>query len=146
MGAIVDRLIFGAMARTGRKTADEVIELTVGEVMIARPKTQPSEALVGDVRRAFELPSVRTVLLADDGVFRGAIERDQLPADAAEDEPAARYADTAPLTATPAMPIPEAIALLEHQAEPRLIVLDEDGATLRGLLCFNRGSDEFCVR
>jgi len=120
--------------------------MTVGEVMIARPKTHPADALVGDIRRAFEQPSVRTVLLADDGIFRGAIERDRLPADAPEDEPAVGYADTAPVTATPAMPIPEAIALLEHQAEPRLIVLDEDGATLRGLLCFNRGSDEFCVR
>ena len=50
------------------------------------------------------------------------------------------------MTATPAMPIPEAIKLLDDQPEPRLIVLDEDGATLVGLLCFNRGSDEFCVR
>jgi len=126
--------------------SDEAVVLTVGEVMIARPKTQPGDALVADVRRAFENPSVRTVLLADDGVFRGAIERERLPDDAPADEPAARYADTAPVTATPAMPIPDAIKLLDDQAEPRLIVLDEDGATLRGLLCFNRSSDEFCVR
>jgi CBS domain-containing protein len=120
--------------------------MTVGEVMISRPKTQPGDALVSDVRRAFEQPSVRTVLLADDGVFRGAIEREHVPADAADGEPAITYADTEPATATPATPIPEAIKLLEDQAEPRLIVLDEDGATLVGLLCFNRGSDEFCVR
>ncbi len=124
----------------------EATEMTVGEVMIARPKTQPGDALVGDVRRAFEQPSVRTVLLADDGVFRGAIERDDVPADAADGEPAITYADPEPVTATPATPVPEAIKLLEDQPEPRLIVLDEDGATLRGLLCFNRGSDEFCVR
>jgi CBS domain len=134
------------MAQTGRMASDEAAVLTVGEVMIARPKTQPGDALVADVRRAFENPSVRTVLLADDGVFRGAIERDQLPEDALADEPAARFAATEPVTATPAMPVPEAIKLLDGQAEPRLIVLDEDGATLRGLLCFNRGSDEFCVR
>jgi CBS domain-containing protein len=126
--------------------SDEATEMTVGEVMIGRPKTQPADALVGDVRRAFEQPSVRTVLLADDGMFRGAIERENVPAEAADDEPAVRYADAEPVTATPATPIPEAIKLLEGQAEPRLIVLDEDGETLRGLLCFNRGSDEFCVR
>jgi len=120
--------------------------MTVGEVMIAEPKTHPADVLVGDVRRAFEKSSVRTVLLADGGVFRGAIERDHLPEDAPEDEPAVRYADIEPVTATPAMPISEAIELLDDQAEPRLIVLDEDGATLRGLLCFNRGSSEFCVR
>jgi len=120
--------------------------MTVGEVMMPEPKTHPADALVGDVRRAFEKPSVRTVLLADGGVFRGAIERDDLPEDAREDEPAAQYADTQPVTATPAMPISEAIKLLDDQPEPRLIVLDEDGATLRGLLCFNRSSSEFCVR
>jgi CBS domain-containing protein len=127
-------------------TTDEVIELTVGEVMIAEPKTHPADASVGDVRVAFEKPSVRTVLLAHDGVFRGAIERDKLPDDAPADEPAARYAETEPATATPGMPITEAIKLLDDQAEPRLIVLDEDGATLRGLLCFNRSSSEFCVQ
>jgi CBS domain-containing protein len=126
--------------------SDEAVILTVGEVMIARPKTQPGGALVADVRRAFENPSVRTVLLADDGVFRGAIERERLPADVPGDAPAVRYADTSPVTATPAMPIPEAIKLLDGQLEPRLIVLDDDGATLRGLLCFNRGSSEFCIR
>jgi CBS domain-containing protein len=126
--------------------SDEVIRMTVGEVMIAKPKTVPGDVPIGEVRRAFEQPSVRTVLLADDGVFRGAIERDQLPDQALADVPAARYADPRPATATPAMPIAEAIELLEQQAEPRLIVLDEDGTTLRGLLCFNRGSDEFCVQ
>ena len=134
------------MAREGRIASADVVEMTVGDVMMARPKTLPGDVLVADVRRAFELPSVRTVLLADDGMFRGAIERDDLPADALADERATRYADTQPVTATPAMPIPDAIKLLEGQSEPRLIVLDEDGATLRGLLCFNRGSDEFCVR
>jgi CBS domain-containing protein len=127
-------------------TTDEAAVLTVGEVMIARPKTQPADAVVAEVRRAFENPSLRTVLLADEGVFRGAIERDQMPSDAPADAPAVGYADTEPVTATPAMPVSDAIKLLDDQPEPRLIVLDEDGATLLGLLCFNRGSSEFCVR
>ena len=127
--------------------SDEAAVLTVGEVMISRPKTMDANAPVADARRAFENPSVRTVLLAsEDGVFRGAIEREAVPADAPDDAPAMRYADTAPVTATQATPISEAIKLLDGQAEPRLIVLDDDGATLRGLLCFNRGSSEFCVR
>jgi CBS domain-containing protein len=127
--------------------SNEAAVLTVGEVMISRPKTMPADALVADARRAFENPSVRTVLLAtDDGAFRGAVERDALPAGARDDERAVTYAETEPATATPDMPIPEAIKLLDDQTEPRLIVLDEDGATLRGLLCFNRGSSEFCVR
>jgi hypothetical protein len=56
---------------------EEALPLTVGEVMIARPKTFRSDVKVGAVR---------------------------------------------------------------------LVVLDEDGHTLRGLLCFNQSSASFCVR
>jgi CBS domain-containing protein len=125
---------------------DEAVEMTVGEVMISKPKALPADALVADVRREFEHPSIRTVLLVDNGVFRGAIQRDLLPGEAPAGQPAARYAETDPLTATPTMPIAEAIKLLDARSEPRLIVLDEDGATLRGLLCFNRSSSGFCLR
>jgi CBS domain-containing protein len=120
--------------------------MTVGEVMIAKPKTLSARALVRDVRRVFEQPSHRLVLLTDDGIFRGAIERERLPTDASENEPAARYAEPHPVTVTPSMPMTEAIAVLERQSEPRLIVLDEDGRRLRGLLCFNRTAQGFCVR
>ena len=120
--------------------------MTVGEVRIAKPKTLPTDTTVGDVRRVFENPSVRTVLLADGGTFRGAIERDLVPADAPAEGAALPYAQSEPATVTPAMSIPEAIDLLDSREEPRLIVLDEDGTTLRGLLCFNRSSSGFCVK
>jgi hypothetical protein len=44
------------------------------------------------------------------------------------------------------VPVAEAIQLLDARPEPRLIVLDDDGATLRGLVCFNRSSSGFCVK
>jgi CBS domain-containing protein len=125
---------------------DQALDMTVGEVMIARPKTLPADARVADVRRMFAQSSQRTVLLAQDGVFRGAIERDGLPDTAADDEAAERYADTAPPTVTPDVTVAQAVDLLDVLSEPRLIVLDEDGVTLRGLLCFNRTSSGFCVR
>jgi CBS domain-containing protein len=120
--------------------------MLVGDVMIARPKTVPPQTLVGEVRRLLARPNVRTMLFADDGAFRGAIERDGLPAEAADDEPAIRYADLRPLTVTPATPMSEAISLLKDRAEPRLIVLDDDGVTLRGLVCVNASATGFCVR
>ena len=40
----------------------------------------------------------------------------------------------------------DAVELLDRNREPRLVVLDEDGQTLRGLLCFNQSSASFCVR
>lgn len=120
--------------------------MLVREVMIANPKTLPASALVGDVRRVFQKKTVRTVLLADGGSFRGAIERDRLPGEATDDEPALRFADAHPLATTPDTPMREALALLDGRDEPRLVVLDEDGVTLRGLVCADSAGTGFCVR
>jgi CBS domain-containing protein len=127
-------------------TNEAALTQTVGEVMIGAPKTLPADASVLDVRRAFERPSVRTVLLADDDRFTGLIERDGVPADAPDDAPAADYRDSAPPTATPDTLMSEAIPLLQGRAEPRLVVLDADGVTLRGLLCANTTGTGFCLR
>jgi CBS domain-containing protein len=120
--------------------------LTVGEVMIQRPKTLPADALVADVRQLFGRPSIRTVLLADGPRFAGVIERDGLPAGAPDGAPASDYIDADTLTVTASLPVSDAVKLLEGRAEPRLVVLDEDGATLRGLLCVNTNATGFCVR
>ena len=120
--------------------------MLVGDVMIPNPKTLAASALVGDVRSVFEKKNVRTVLLAEDGVFRGAIERDGLPATATDDDRALRFADAEPLSTTPGTPMRDALALLDGRGEPRLVVLDEDGVMLRGLLCADTAGTGFCVR
>ena len=130
---------------TGHVTREEALRLTVGDVMIPNPKTLPPTAVVGDVRRLFERRGVRTVLLAEDGVFRGALDRRTIPPDAADAELAVGYADLHPTVATPATALSEAIELLERSTEPRLIVLDPDGVTLRGLVCAKPGAATFCV-
>jgi CBS domain-containing protein len=59
---------------------------------------------------------------------------------------ASDYIDADTLTVTASLPVSDAVKLLEGRAEPRLVVLDEDGATLRGLLCVNTNATGFCVR
>jgi CBS domain-containing protein len=130
----------------GTLTREQAVDMLVGDVMIPNPKTLVASALVGDVRSVFEKKNVRTVLLAEDGVFRGAIERDGLPATATDDDPALRFADAEPLSTTPGTPMRDALALLDGRGEPRLVVLDEDGVTLRGLLCADTAGTGFCVR
>ena len=125
---------------------DEALEKTVGEVMIRHPKTLPADARVADVRAAFERPTVRTVLLADGERFAGAIEREGFPASAPEDALARDYVDAEPLTVTADLPMSDAITLLGEREEPRLIVVDPDGVTLRGLLCANGTATGFCTR
>jgi CBS domain-containing protein len=89
---------------------------------------------------------VRTVLLADGDRFAGLIERDGLPSDAPDGARAIDYIERDPTITTPATAMIDAIKLLEARGEPRLVVLDEDGVTLRGLLCANESRTGFCKR
>jgi CBS domain-containing protein len=130
----------------GSLSREQAVDMLVGDVMIARPKTLPPSALVGDVRDVFEKKNVRTVLLVDGDAFRGAIERDGVPRAAGDDEPALRFAELEPLSTTPGTPMREALSLLDGRDEPRLVVLDEDGVTLRGLLCADSAGTGFCRR
>jgi CBS domain-containing protein len=128
----------------GTLSRAQATDMLVGEVMISKPKTLPATALVGEVRGVFEKKNVRTVLLVEGEAFRGAVEREGLPSAAADQEPAVRYADAEPLSTTPATPMHEVLALLDSRDEPRLVVLDEDGVTLRGLLCADSTGTGFC--
>jgi CBS domain-containing protein len=132
------------MSRTVARA--DAVAMTVGEVMIRAPKTLPAGTSVGEVRRLFERPSIRTVILTAGSAFAGAIERGELPVDVPDGAPARAYVETETVTATAEMPMSEAIELLESRGEPRLIVLGADGATLVGLLCANESATGFCVR
>jgi CBS domain-containing protein len=125
---------------------EEALPLTVGEVMIARPKTFASAVQLGEVRQAFEQSSQRVVLLADGPTFQGAVDRNALDPRAPDTAPAATFARRDVTTVTPSTPLADAVEVLDRNREPRLVVLDEDGHTLRGLLCFNESSASFCVR
>ena len=138
-------MVTGGQSRH-RIPREEALPLTVGEVMIARPKTFASDVTVGEVRRAFDQSSQRVVLLVDGSTFAGAIDRGAIAPDAPDGEPAAPFATRDIPTVTPSEPVAAAVGLLERSREPRLIVLDDDGRTLRGLLCFNQSSASFCVR
>jgi CBS domain-containing protein len=129
-----------------RIVLEQALPRTVGEIMIAHPKTFASDVTVGEVRQAFEQNSHRVVLLVDGETFRGAIDRAALDRQTSDGAAALSYADRDVATVTPDTPLTDAVKLLERSREPRLVVLDEDGHTLRGLLCFNRSSESFCVR
>jgi len=106
----------------------EAADQLVGDVMIKRAKTLPVEATVADVRRLFENGSVQTGLLVDDGRFRAAIE----------------FAVTPIAKVRPTTPMSEAISLLDSAGTRRLVVVDEDGETLRGLVALNSSRSGFC--
>ncbi len=123
---------------------DDAAARTVGEVMITRPKTLPALASVQEARELFTNPKVLTAVLVDGDKFAGLLDRDSLP----EWEPGADsvgvYARTEVPTITPDRPVSDAVALMEGEDALRLVVLDADGATLRGLLCLDHERTGFC--
>ena len=116
----------------------------VADVMLARPKTLPADSTVAAVRQLFAKPSVRTALLVDGTAFRAALDRGDLPDDAPDDAPALSFARAGD-TIGPDAPVAEALERLRGLEEPRLVVVDADGVTLRGLVCLSGGGSQFCV-
>ncbi len=116
----------------------------VRDVMVRSPKTLPADASVADLRTLFANPSVLTALLVDGDRFAGAVERDDVPSDAAGGRRASEFARRDVVTIEPDAPMAAAMAQLDRDGEHRLIVLDPDGATLRGLLCLTADRSGFC--
>jgi CBS domain-containing protein len=134
------------MPESSRATDFPHIDRTqrVADAMLRNPKTLPASASVGEARRLFEKPSVLTVLLADGSVFRGAIERGDLPDTAPDTDPALDYARVPVASIRPEALVGDALDLLAAASSKRLIVLDKDGTTLHGLLCLNTSGSTFC--
>jgi CBS domain-containing protein len=132
--------------RTQTMIAREAAEqLTVGEAMLSHPKTLFADATVADLRRLFERATMRTVLLVDGETFVGTVERPDLPDSAADGEPARSYARLDAERVNPGLLVRDVIPKLEQTREGRLVVVDEDGSTLRGMLCMRSAHDAFCI-
>jgi CBS domain-containing protein len=114
---------------------------TVADVMLARPKTLPADATAAEARSLLENPSVQLVLLAENGVFRGAVA--DVPSDAPANAAARDFALASPPTIAPS---DSATAAFERaSAEPlrRLVVIGEADELL-GLVCLNSRRTAFC--
>ena len=64
--------------------------------------------------------------------------------DAADGQPARALASRDVATIDQDALLAEALSVLDQNAERRLVVLDRDGCTLRGLLCLTGDRDGFC--
>jgi CBS domain-containing protein len=126
-------------------TAEAAAHLTVAEVMLTRPKTLAASATVADLRRVFANETMRTVLVVDGDTLVGTLERPDLPDAAADADSVRRYAVADAARVTPDVRISEAMPTLDASREGRVPVVDEDGTTLRGMLCLRRTYDAFCT-
>ena len=134
------------MERTQTMITREAAEqLTVAEAMLSRPKTLRADASVADLRRLFGRSTMRTVLLVDGDAFVGTVERPDLPDSATDGEPARAYVRLDAERVTPELLVRDVMPHLERTREGRLVVVDKDGSTLRGMLCMRSAHDAFCV-
>ena len=128
-------------ARVARDTANG---LRVRDAMVASPKTMPADGTVADLRAMFANSHVTTALLVDGSAFAGLVHRDDLRGDVPDDQ-AARALAHRDVPATQAdAPLIDAVRALDARGERRLVVLDSDGRTLRGLLCLTGDRSGFC--
>jgi hypothetical protein len=116
--------------------------LSVADVMLATPKTLPSETTVADARVALANEHVQMLLLTDGSVFRGAVTN--IPEHADPAGAALEYADPDAETIAPTESAETGYTLTSRQPRRRVIVLGQEGALL-GLLCLDETRTRFCA-
>jgi CBS domain-containing protein len=123
----------------------ELASLPISAAVTARGKELSATSTVGDARALFASGSVHVVPVLSGAAYLGAVSREALRADLDPRTPVLPLAsDTVP-TATAGTPSPDAFAALDRTGATRLVVLDEDGATYRGLVCLRSDRERVCV-
>jgi predicted transcriptional regulator len=123
-----------------RVTRDAAPDARVRDAMVTSPKTMPADGTVADLRAMFANRHV-----VDGSEFVGLVHRDEVNDDVPDERPARSLARREVATIGPDAPLAEALTVLDARADRRLVVLDPDGRTLRGLLCLTSDRDGFCV-
>ena len=115
------------------------------DVMLGSPKTLPHDASVHDARALFANPKVVEAVLTDGSAFVGLLARDDLPEGAPGSAPISVYTRREVTGVTGGLPVPEALAILDAEGSSRLVVLEDDGVTLAGLVCLDLTRGGFCA-
>jgi CBS domain-containing protein len=126
----------------GAFDVDSAAGQTAADLMLAKPKTLPSDVTVAAARELLADEHVQMLLLTEGAAFRGTITH--IPDEADPDTEAIRYCENS--TETIAPEAPAAVAFTRTQQNPyrRVVVLDEQG-TLLGLLCLDKSRTRFCT-
>lgn len=125
-------------------TRDDAAPQQVGDVMLRHPKTLPHTATVDEARAFFDNPKVVSAVLLDGPSFVGLLNRSDVPSLLPGHSPVGTFARRSVPTITPDRPVSEAIETLDGRGLARMVVLDQDGSTMLGLLCLDLQRAGFC--
>ena len=116
---------------------------TVAEAMLTRPTVHPGGLTVGAAHDALSDPHVHLLLLVDDGLLVGTVERADLERAEREEQPAREVALLEGRTTPPDALVGPLAEALRAAGRRRLAVVDDDGRLL-GLLALKRSGAGFC--
>jgi CBS domain-containing protein len=113
-------------------------------VMLREPRAVDPTTTVAEARATFENPRVRLLLVARGDRFLGAVRREDVGPEVADDATLEQLATADGALVRPDDPVDRAVELLDAEQADRLPVVSGEG-TLVGLVCFNRKHGHFCV-
>lgn len=116
----------------------------VRDIMLQTPKTLGATATVADARALFASPKTVSIVVADGSRFVGMLSRSDVPTLLPDSSPIHTFARRDVPTMTAEQSVAEVWQLLNEHNLTRVAVLEDDGATLAGLVCLNRRRTGFC--
>lgn len=115
----------------------------MAEAMVRSPRVLPADAVLRDVRAAFEDDHVHMVLLTAGDLLCGTLERGDLPDRAPDMQTALGFAQLADRTVSATASAEGVSEWLIARQKRRLAVVDDHGSLL-GLLCLKASGTGFC--
>ena len=141
---VVGEVMDPASCERAQVTRLDAAEQLVRDVMLSHPKTLRGDATVDDARALFADAKVITAIVTDGTTFVGLLDRSDLPSLLPGNAPIRTFSRHAVPSITPDRPVTEAMQILDGYGLARLVVLEEDGVTLAGLLCLDLKRAGFC--
>ena len=123
----------------------DLAALPISAAITTRGKELSATATVGDARVLLDNGSVQVVPVLSGARYLGAVSRDVLGAELDPGTPVAGLASPLVPTALASSPATDAFAELDRAGATRLVVLDDDGVTYRGLVCLTSDRGRACV-
>lgn len=117
----------------------------IAQAVTSRGRVLDRTHTAKDARSLLANPSVTVIPVLDEGSYLGAVDASALGSDVPDSMPLAGLARPLIPTATASEPAEDAIVRLDRHGALRLVVLDDDARTYRGIVCLRSDRERICV-
>lgn len=117
----------------------------IAHAVTSRGRVLDGAHTAGDARALLANPSVTTIPVLADRTYLGAVDPSALGPDVPDSTQLARLARPLLPIAIASEPAEDALSRLDRHGALRLVVLDEDERTYRGIVCLRSDRERICV-